>query len=448
MRGKKMNENYNRRSFLKISTAAVSGMALSGFTLAQDSSTKPLRIGFVGVGDRGSYHLDCALGIEGVVVPAICDIKDSYLYRAKKWVEEAGQPTPKLYGKSKTDFKRMFEQEELDVVICSTSWKWHALVCVAAMKNGKHCVSEVPIILTLDEAWEVVETSESTGKWATIGLEQALVESNYAMHLLHMIRQGVLGDIIHAENGYVHDLRLVKFDPEREPWRLQHSVDRNGNLYPDHPMSKIMTMMDINHGDRFDYLVSMSSNSVMLNKYAEDYYGENNVYAKGPMKQGDYNATLLHTAGGKMVTLNFDTNTPHPREIFRIQGTKGVFFYGRGLGAKIYLDGRSPEEHQWEDAKKYLEEYSNPFVDNYDPPPRKQAIRGHGSHAKKTPLTWYLLVKALREKKTPIFDVPDSITSSAISPLTEMSVAKKSQPVDFPDFTRGKWKTRSPITFG
>jgi predicted dehydrogenase len=444
-----MNEVYNRRSFLKTSTAAVGGLALSGFTLAQESnSSKPLRIGFVGVGDRGSYHLDCALGIEGVIVPAICDIKDSYLYRAKRWIEETGQPSPRLYGKTKTDFERMFQQEELDAVICGTSWEWHAPICISAMKNGKHCVSEVPLILTLDEAWEVIETSESTGKWATLGLEQALVESNYAMHLLHMIRQGILGDIIHVENGYVHDLRLVKFDPEREPWRLQHSIDRNGNLYPDHPMSRIITMLDINHGDKFDYLTSMSSKSIMLNKYAEEYYGEDNVYSKNQMKQGDYNATLIHTSEGKMVTLNFDTNTPHPREIFRIQGTKGVFLYGEGFGANIYLDGTSPENHRWENAEKYLQEYSHPYVKNYNPKPRKQALRGHGSNAHTTPLTWHLLVQALRENKTPWFDVADSVTSSAVSPLTEISVAKGSQPVEFPDFTKGKWKTRTPITFG
>jgi len=442
-----MAENYNRREFLQVSSAAAAALALPGLLPAQNSNLKPLRIGFVGVGDRGSYHLDCALGIEGVTVPAICDIKDSYLYRAKKWVEETGQPSPNLYGKSKTDFERMFQQEELDAVICATSWEWHAPVCIAAMKNGKHCVSEVPIVLTLDQAWEVLETSEKTGKWATLGLEQALVENEYAMSVLHMIREGLLGEIIHVENGYVHDLRLVKFDPEREPWRLQHSIDRNGNLYPDHPMSKIMNMLNINHGDRFDYLVSMSSRSVMLNKYAEDYYGENNIYAKSQMKQGDYNASLIHTDQGKMVTLNFDTNTPHPREIFRIQGTKGVFLYGRGVGAKIYLDGRSPEEHSWEEAQKYLDEYQHPLLKNYKPPPRKQAIRGHGSNEAKTPLTWHLLVKALRENKQPFFDVADSVTSSAVSALTEMSAGKKSQPVDFPDFTRGKWKTRTPVSF-
>jgi predicted dehydrogenase len=418
-----MKNEINRREFMKLSSTLTGVLALT--TLLDPSKMyaqeKPLRVGFVGVGDRGSYHLDVALGIPGIEVPAICDIKD---------------------------FIRMCEEEELDCIICSTSWKWHAPVCVSAMKNGKNCVSEVPIVITLDEAWEIIETAENTGKWATIGLEQALIESSYAMALLNLIRNGVMGEVIHAESGYVHDLRLVKFDPEREPWRLQHSIDRNGNLYPDHPMNKIMTMMNVNHGDRFDYLVSMSSKSVMLNQYAQQYYGENNIYATHQMKQGDYNVTLLHTVNGKTVTLNFDTNTPHPRGIFRIQGTKGVFLSSRGLGAKIYIDGRSPEEHRWEDAQPYFEEYAHPLVKNYNPLPRKETLRGHGGGGRKTtPLTWHLLVGALRENRQPFFDVYDSVTSSAISPLSEMSVANKSQPIDFPDFTKGQWKTRPPLDF-
>jgi len=301
----------NRRDFIKTSAVTAGGLAFSNLGYAQSSKNqeKTLRIGFVGVGDRGSYHLDAALGIEGIVVPAICDIKDAHLHRAKRWIEESGQSSPKLYGKTDTDFVKMCEQEDLDLVVCCTSWKWHAPVCLAAMNNGKHAVSEVPIILTLDEAWEVVETSEKTGKWATLALEQALLESDYAMAVLNMIQNDVFGNVIQCVGGYVHDLRMVKFNPEAEPWRLQHSVDRNGNLYPDHPMNKIMTMMNINHGDRLDYLVSMSSGSAMLNKYAEEYYGDAHPYAKHPMNQGDINATLLRTVKGNMITLNFDTNT-------------------------------------------------------------------------------------------------------------------------------------------
>jgi hypothetical protein len=146
-----------------------------------------------------------------------------------------------------------------------------------------------------------------------------------------------------------------------------------------------------------------------------------------------------------MITLNFDTNTPHPRGMHRIQGSKGVYFQARGTGGPyIYLDGRSPESHQWEPAEAYLQEYEHPVVRNYDPPARR-AIRGHGAAETRTPLTWHRLVSALREDRMPDWDVYDSVTSSSISPISETSVAGRSKPVDFPDFTRGRWKEQKPI---
>jgi hypothetical protein len=190
----------------------------------------------------------------------------------------------------------------------------------------------------------------------------------------------------------------------------------------------------------------MSSKSVMLNEYAQKFYGSSHPYAKESMGQGDYNATLLRTSGGRMITLNFDTNTPHPREFFRAQGTKGVFFDGEELGAKIYIEGRSPREHHWEDFQSYAEEYVHPLIRDYNPPPRK-ALRGHGGDSTQTPITWHLLVQALRRSETTYFDIYDSVTSSAISPLSEMSVSSRSQPVDFPDFTKGQWERRPPLEF-
>jgi predicted dehydrogenase len=438
-----MADRLNRRDFFGISGAVVTGAAVAGSAVAPQAAsaqrlTRPVRLGFVGVGDRGSYHLDIALGIDGVEVPAVCDINPAVLHRAKNWIEQTGKPSPKLYGKSRTDFERMIAEEDLDCIICSTSWKWHAPILLAAMRNGKNAVSEVPLIQTLDEAWEIVETHEKTGKWATLGFKP--VNST----LTNMVHHDVLGDIIHTESGYVHDLRLVKFDPEREPWRLQHSVDRNGNLYPDHPSCRLMPVMDINHTDRFDFLVSMSSKAVMLNRYADLFYGPDHPYATKEMKQGDYNCTLLRTVEGKLYTLNFDTNTPHPREFTRIQGSKGVLFYSRGIGQFIYIDGVSPESHEWEDAAKYMEQYRHPIEKEYKPRPRA-AIRGHGGGQRETPLSWHRLMEALIEQRMTDFDVYDSVTSSVITPLTEMSVAKGSEPVEFPDFTKGKWKERVPV---
>lgn len=413
-------------------------------------ASRPLRLGFVGLGGRGSYHLDAALGMEGVEVVALAEILDDRLQRARSWVEQSGQATPRLYGRGERDFERMCSEEELDCVICATSWKWHTPVCLAANASDKHAVSEVPIVLTLDEAWQLVESYEKTGFWSTLALENRLVDNEDSMFMavLHMIRQGVLGDLIHASCGYVHDLREVKFPGGTEPWRLQHSIDRNGNLYPDHPLNRAMVAMDVNHGDRFETLVSMSSRSGTLNEYATATLGPDHPLATQKMAQGDSNVTLIRTVGGKLITLHFDTNTPHPRGLVRYQGTRGVFFQARGIGDPlIYLDGVSPESHQWEPASPYLEEYVHPVVKGYDPPARP-SLRGHGGRMTKTPLTWHLLVKALREGRPPFFDVYDSVTSSAVSPLSEQSVGNRSRPVEVPDFTRGRWKERPPIQFG
>jgi predicted dehydrogenase len=362
-------------------------------------------------------------------------LKPVRLHQAKRWVEQAGLPTPRLYDRGPDDFKRLCQEEDLDAVICCTPWEFHAPVSIAAMRNNKHCVSEVPLCITLEEAWEIVETYEKTGKWATIALE-GLGDPT----LLNMVRKGLFGDIVHTETGYIHDLRMVKFTPDEEPWRLQHSIERNGNLYPDHPMSRMLPILDINHGDRFDYIQSMSSNSVMLNDYARLNYGKDSPFASAKFALGDYNASLVRTVNGKMMTIIHDTSTPHPREDFRLQGTKGIY---HSDGRRIYIEGRSPKPHTWEPADAYFKEYAVPRMKV--PPRRGGKIEGHGGGGSETPVTWHRLMIALRENKLPQWDVYDSVTSAAISPTSCESVANKSKAVDFPDFTRGKWKNSPRI---
>ncbi|MDZ7718306.1 MAG: Gfo/Idh/MocA family oxidoreductase [Balneolaceae bacterium] len=445
-----MSNKFDRKDFLKMSTAGLSTSVLAGMSLSKPVVAKkrttqqqPIRLGFVGIGGRGTWHLSAALGIEGVKVPAISEIRADRLENAKNMIEASGRPSPTLYGQGpngETDFVKMSEEEDLDAIICATSWKWHAPICLAAMNNDKHVACEVPLVLTLDEAWKIVETYEKTGKWAS-----TVLGGFPDVTLLNMIRKGLFGEVLHIEDGYVHDLRFVKNNVEREPWRLQHSIDRNGNLYPDHPMRTIMPAMDINHGDRIDFLVSMSSKAVMLNRYAAEQFGPDHPDATRDMNQGDYNASLIRTVNGKMITLNFDTNTPHPRESFRLQGSKGVYEDGADLET-IYLEGPSPESHEWESAEPYLEEYEHPMLKNYNPPPRiGGAIEGHGRRMDQTPINWHNLITAINEGIQPYIDTYDSVTSSAVSAVTEASVANNGRPVDFPDFTKGKWKERTPI---
>lgn len=430
-----MRARYNRRRFFGQSGLSAAVMQATG----ANRDARPLRVGIVGVGDRGSYHMDTLLGLDSVEVPALCDIDPNYLYRAKRWVEETGKPSPALYDRGPRDFERLCEREDLDLIVTATPWQWHAPVCLAALRAGKHAATEVPACLTVEEGWELVEASEKSGKQCVM-LEQA----NYSqpgLQVLNMAQQNVFGELLCASGGYVHDLRLVKFDPEREPWRLQHSVDRNGNLYPTHPMGPMAWWLNINRGDKFEHLVSMSSKAVMLNEYAAHYFGERHPYAGMKMNQGDVNTTLLRTADGKMATLYFDTNTPHPQTAeMRLQGTKGHF---AGNIQKVYIEGRSPKEHEWEPLENYRKEYDHPLWRSLDPSKFKTA-RGHGGGVT-TALMWARLAKALMTGGQPDQDVYDAVVWSVISALSERSVATKSIAVDFPDFTRGKWKTAQPI---
>ncbi len=418
-----MNQSLGRRAFLAMQTA---------------QGGRPLRLGFVGVGDRGSYHLDVLLGMDSVEVKALCDIDEAYLYRARKWVVDAGKPAPGLYS-GKTDYLRLCDRNDIDLVVNATPWQYHAPVCVAAMRAGKHATTEVPAAITVDECWEMVETAEKTKKHC-IMLEQSCYSPD-RMAVLNMAQQGVFGELLHATGGYVHDLRLVKFDPEREPWRLQHSIDRNGNNYPTHPMGPMAWWLNINRGDKIEYLVSMSTKARCLNDYAAHFYGDRHLYASMKMACGDVNTTLLLTAGGKTITLHHDTNTPHPQTAeLRLQGTHGL--YSGNLNA-VYIEGRSPKPHEWEPLEKYAKEYQHPVWKGFEEAKFKKS-RGHGG-GPTAPMLWTRLLHALRTGGQPDQNVYDAVTWSAISPLTERSVAAKSRPVDFPDFTRGKWKNTPPL---
>ena len=418
-----MTTKLNRRSLISMAAQAVSG---------------PLRVGFVGVGSRGSYHLDLLLAMDNVEIKALCDVDGGYLHRAKRWVSEAKKPEPVLYT-GKTDYLKLCERDDLDLVVTATPWQYHAPVCIAAMKAGKHAATEVPAVLTVDEAWEMVDVAEKSGKQCVM-LEQA----NYSqdgLTVLNMTQQGLFGDLSHASGGYVHDLRLVKFDPEEEPWRLQHSVDRNGNLYPTHPTGPISWWLNINHGDRFDYLVSMSTKAVCLNEFAAKYFGERHPYATAKMAAGDVNTSILHTAEGKIFVLHHDTNTPHPQTSeHRLQGTHGVY---AGNIKSVYIEGRSPKNDQWQLLADYAAEFQHPIWKNRDTMKQRTA-RGHGG-GNTTTVLWERLLTALRAGAHPDMDVYDAVTWSVISPLTERSVAGRSRPIEFPDFTRGKYRDKPPV---
>lgn len=445
------NNSIDRRDFLKIGTASAIGAALGGmalmncapYTLKKPpqlfsvSPIDPVRIGFVGVGGMGSAHVRNFLNIDRVEIKAVCDIVPERVARIQDWVEEAGQQRPEGYSRGETDFLRLCDRDDLDLVFTATPWKWHVPVCVAAMKAGKHTATEVPAALTIDECWELVETSEKTRRHC-IMMENCCYDRE-EMQIFNMARQGLLGEIIHAEAGYLHDLRDIKFDFEAKGealWRTEHSIHRNGNLYPTHGLGPVAQCMNINRGDQFDYLVSMSSKSIGLNLYAAQKFGPQSKWSQQEYKLGDINVTLIRTKKGRTITLYHDCSSPRPySRIHLIQGTNGI---AHKWPNRIHIEGTSPA-HQWEPLEDYREQYEHPLWKGLM---EKSKGAGHGGMDY---IEDYRLVKCLREGKPLDMDVYDAAAWSVVSELSERSVANRSKPMDFPDFTRGLWKTREPL---
>jgi len=446
------NNQFNRRDFLKLGTLTGVGATLGAMALTDCATTAhklgpapdqpfrvppidPVRIGFVGVGGMGSAHVRNFLKIEGVEIKAVCDIVPEKVERIQQWVVEAGQPKPTGYSRGERDFERMCAEEELDLVFNATPWRWHVPVCVAAMKNGKHAATEVPAAITLDECWELVETAEKLNKHCVM-MENCCYDREEMM-IFNIVRKGMLGEIVHGAAGYLHDLRALKFTPKGEGlWRTAHSIKRNGNLYPTHGLGPLAQVMDINRGDQFDYLVSMSSMSRGLNVYAAEHFGPDDPRATQKYALGDINVSLIRTRKGRTITLYHDTDLPRPySRIHLVQGTKGI---ARKWPNRIHIEGRSPQ-HQWEPLEDYYEEFEHPLWKLMQ---EKAKGAGHGGMDF---IEDFRLIECLRKGLPTDQNVYDAAAWSVVSALSEWSVANKSRPIDFPDFTRGKWKVWQPL---
>ncbi len=448
----KRTGEFDRRQFVKLGAATGLGAALGGKDLfvsaAEDRGLAPapselfaappidvVRIGYVGVGGMGSNHVKNLLKIEGCEIRAVCDIVEQKVARIQDWVVKAGQPKPAGYSRGEYDFKRMCEQEDLDLVYTATPWRWHVPVCVAAMENGKHAATEVPAAVTMDECWQLVETAEKLKKHC-IMMENCCY-NRPEMMILNMVRQGFFGELIHAEAGYLHDLRGVKFSTSSEGlWRRDHAIKRNGNLYPTHGLGPVAQCMNINRGDRFDYLVSMSSNSRGLQLYQKEHLAADDPRRNETYVLGDVNVSLIRTVNGLTITLVHDCNLPRPySRINLVQGTRGI---ARGYPDRVLIEGKT-EGHEWEPLMKFAEEFEHPL---WTAMAKKARGAGHGGMDF---IEDYRLIKCLREGVPTDMDVYDAAAWSVVSELTERSVANRSRPVDFPDFTRGMWKTYPPL---
>lgn len=438
--------SLDRRDFLIAGVAA--GIGASAYGQARELSaqaspgpfrTPPMdrvRIGFVGVGGMGMVHVENLLRIEGAELHAVCDLVPEKVTKARDVIVAAGKPAPRGFADGPRDFERMCAEMELDLVYTATPWEWHVPVCLAAMKHGKHAATEVPAAYTVDDCWALVEAAEKYEKHCVM-MENCCYD-RLEMLMFHLARLGVLGDLLHAECGYLHDLREIKFSKEGEGlWRRAHAMARNGNLYPTHGLGPIAQCLDINRGNQFDYLVSMSTPPRGLELYAREHFPESDPRRREKFKLGDVNVSLIRTKRGETIYLghNCDNPRPYSRGIV-LQGTRGII---EGWPGRVYVEGRSEKPHGWDPLEPWYERYEHPLW-------KSERVRtATGGHGGMDFLEDLRLIECLRRGEPTDQNVYDAAAWSVITPLTERSVAARSRPVEVPDFTRGRWKSTPPL---
>lgn len=409
--------------------AAAPGQTMIGLPFEKRDK---VRIGIVGVGERAKSMIHDFLGIEYLEIVALCDNVKANADEGKAMLEKAGRPTPAMYTDGDRAFEKLCARDDIDFVYSPTPWEWHAPVALFAMEHGKHVGVEVPMATNMQDIWKLVETSERTRRHCMM-MENCCYDFNETL-VLNLVRDGVFGEITHGEAAYLHDLRTILNEGRSEGlWRRAWHTRLNGNLYPTHGLGPVANYMNINRGDRFDYLVSMSSPSRSLDLYREQTVPKDSPKWKERYIAGDMNTTMIKTTKGLTIKVQHDTSTPRPYDrINLIQGTKGLF---RDYPARIMVEGQ-PEKHRFTDLTKYKEKYTHWLWKKLG-----EQASGAGHGGMDFIMAWRL-VQGFREGLAPDMDVYDGAAWSAPFPLSAESVTKGSMPVKIPDFTRGKWQEK------
>ncbi len=451
--------SLSRRQLLQVAAGAAAGAGVTGRAGAApgDPEAPPrpsagssmidvpferharVRFALIGCGGRGRSLLRNLLRVDGVDVKAVCDLVPEKAERAQGMVTKTGQPDPESYTKGENDFENLCRRGDLDLIFVATPWNWHLPMAVAAMEGGAHAGVEVPAVTTIEDCWRLVDVSERTRKHAVM-LENVCYGWD-EMFVLNLVRAGELGELTHAECAYIHDLRSLLFRDRGEGlWRRYQHWHRDGNIYPTHGLGPVAQYFDINRGDRFDYLVSMSSPSIGLQAYRE-----RTLEAADPRRMetydcGDMNTSLIKTASGRSIVLQHDVISPRPYDrINLVSGTKGTF---RSYPARIFLDGQEDHEN-WthlDPEKREPGSLEERFEGSLWTKLREAAMGG--GHGGMDYIMCWRLIECMRDGIAPDMDVYDAASWSAPAPLSEESVANRSASVSFPDFTRGGWSQK------
>lgn len=395
-----------------------------------------VRVGFIGLGMRGSGAVYRFTYIEGTETVALCDLEQSNVDKAQNTLVSKGKAKAAEYV-GEESWKALCEREDIDLVYICTPWQMHVPMAVYAMEHGKHVAVEVPAAMSIAECWQLVDTSERTRRHCMM-LENCCYDF-FEMTTLNMAQHGLFGEIVHVEGGYIHNLDPF-WKQYHNNWRLEYNQAHRGDVYPTHGIGPVCQILNIHRGDKMDYLVSMDTDSFHGKEVAKEQLGTEEF------ANGDHTVTLIRTALGKQIEIQHNVYTRRPYDrLFQITGVDGFACKYPMEGFALKTDNLAQEAMDYQnldgesfvsDALKaeLMEKYRHPIVVEIEEQARK--VGGHGGMDY---IMDYRLIYCLRNGLPLDQDVYDAAEWSCLTELSGLSIAYGSMPVEVPDFTRGEW---------
>lgn len=399
-----------------------------------------VRVAFVGIGMRGSSAVERYTYVPGVKITALCDVEADRVEKAQKTLEDRGFPKAVGYSGSTEAYKELCDRDDIDLVYICTDWKHHVPIALYAMEHGKNVAIEVPAAASLDDIWALVNMSEKTRKHCMM-LENCCYDF-FELTALTMAQRGLLGEILHGEGSYHHNLDPF-WNAYWSNWRLDFNQAHKGDVYPTHGLGPVCQVMNIHRGDRFKTLVAMETKTVNGPKHVEAKSGEK----CDDFQNGDVTMTMISTEKGKTILVEHDVMTPRPySRMYQIVGSDG--YVGKYPVQQVCLRENATEGtstdfqnlgrevvYSGDKLSKLLEENRNPILT----PELEALAKQVGGHGGMDFIMDYRLIYCLRNGLPLDMDVYDMAEWCCLTELGKISMENGNAPVEVPDFTRGAW---------
>lgn len=425
----------------KTSTTSTRG---SKKPVARKAKLRTVKIGMVGVGNRGNGLLWSIFQMPGAEIVAICDLRDEAITRTLDYFKEQGKKRPDVYH----DYHELLARPDIEGVIVSTGWNAHIPIAIDSMKAGKYVGFEVGGASSLEQCWDLVHTYEQT-RVPCMMLENCCYGRDELM-VMNMVRQGLFGELIHCEGGYEHWITSLATGVETRHERSIHNQLRCGDVYPTHELGPIAKILDVNRGNRFLSLASFASKARKFSLQAQEKYGRGTKWGDLHFNMADIVVTVIRCANGETITLTHGVSLPRPySRDGRVQGTRGIWLENaKGIFIEGISNMRKNEagdwnptaEHVWDPVDKFYEKYDHPIWKAYL---EKGEIGGHGGMDGLALMSFFA---AIRDHLPTPIDVYDCAAWMSVTCLSEQSIALGSTPVAFPDYTNGRWIERGRDT--